>query len=228
MTASSSEGSTGRRPGRPGRRPGPTGTRAEVLEAARAQFAGQGFAATTIRGVAQQAGVDASLVMQFFGSKQGLFAAVLQVPEGVLRRFDAVFDGPGEDLGERVVRAFLDVWEGTPADAEPLMVMLRGAMTDELAREQLRDFVQARLLHGIHGRGEPDPGDHDDHDDHHDGRDDDREAVRAALRAGVVSSMLVGLVLGRRVLQVPTLAGADREDLVRLVAPAVHLVLTGR
>ncbi|MFJ7419125.1 hypothetical protein ACIQXD_10935 [Streptomyces uncialis] len=46
------------------------------------------------------------------------------------------------------------------------------------------------------------------------------------LRAGIVSSMLVGLVVGRGVVGVPTLAGADRETLVALVGPAVQAVLT--
>lgn len=65
-----------------------------------------------------------------------------------LERFNAVFDRPEEDLGERVVHAFLDVWESTSVEAEPLMAMLRGAVVNEFAREQLRDFIRARLLDG--------------------------------------------------------------------------------
>lgn len=196
---------------RRGRRPGVSGTRHAVLDAARAQFAREGFAATTIRGVADAAGVDAALVMQFFGSKQELFAAVMSVPSTVLERLDTAFDGSPENLGERVVRAFLDVWEGVPADAEPLMAMLRGAVVHEPAREQLRGFVQARLTDGVIRRAS--------------GTVDDEEA---ALRTGVASSMLLGLVLGRRIIEVPTLAGADREELVGLVAPAIHGLLTGQ
>lgn len=121
---------------RRGRRPGGSSTRETVLEAARGQFACKGFAATTIRGVAEAAGVDASLVMQFYSSKQGLFAAVMSVPPSVLERLTAAFEGPQEHVGDRVVRAFLNVWGGDPADAEPLMAMLRGAVVHELAREQ--------------------------------------------------------------------------------------------
>ena len=50
-------------------------TEATILEAARELFAADGFERTTIRGVAARAGIDPALVMQHFGSKEGLFAA---------------------------------------------------------------------------------------------------------------------------------------------------------
>ncbi|OHV05280.1 hypothetical protein [Mycobacterium talmoniae] len=53
-----------------------------------------------------------------------------------------------------------------------------------------------------------------------------RSADDAALRAGLVSSMVVGLVVGRRIVGVPVLANADLETLVALLAPAVQNVLT--
>src|SRR5579875_3984404 len=92
--------------GRRGRRPGTNTTRQAILDAARARFASDGFAATTIRGIAADAGVDASLVMQFFGSQNELFAAVMSISPGALSRFGTAFEGPDDYLGERVVRAF--------------------------------------------------------------------------------------------------------------------------
>jgi hypothetical protein len=47
----------------------------------------------------------------------------------------------------------------------------------------------------------------------------------AALRAGLASSMLVGIVVGRQIVGVPILASADSETLVALVAPAIQSVL---
>jgi AcrR family transcriptional regulator len=189
---------------RRGRRPGTSTTRQAILDAARARFACDGFAATTIRRVAADAGVDASLVMQFFGSKEELFAAVMSISPDALARLRTAFEGPDEHLGERVVRAFLDVWEGAPQDSEPLMAMLRGAIGNEQAGAQLREFIQARLLGGVGS----------------DGVDDD-----AVIRAGLASSMLVGIVVGRRIVGVPTLVDVDLETLVALVAPAVQSVL---
>lgn len=195
-----------RAPGpRRGRRPGAGNTRQQVLDAARARFARDGFAATTIRAVAADAGVDASQVMQFFRSKDELFAAVMAVPASALDRFDTAFEGADDHLGERVVRAYLSVWEGTPEESEPLMAMLRGAITHEHAAVQLRDFIQSRLVHGTQGRSNDD----------------------AVLRAGLAAAMLVGIVTSRRIIGVPALVAADTEQLVATVGPAIQQVLTG-
>ena len=189
-----------------GRRPGVTTTRLAVLNAARSQFATHGFAATTIRSVALEAGVDASLVMQFFHSKTELFAAVMALPPSVLTRLDQAFQGAEEHRGAHLVRTFLDLWEGAPSDSNPLMTMLRGAVVNDLAREQLRDFIEARLVEGLRSQtGAP---------------------TDSLLRAGVVASMLVGLVLSRCLLKVPTLAEAEREHLIRIVAPAIQAVIS--
>ncbi|MFJ8864139.1 TetR/AcrR family transcriptional regulator, partial [Streptomyces sp. NPDC102451] len=118
---------------RRGRRPGTNTTRQAVLDAARTRFATDGFTGTTIRRVAADAGVDASLVMQFFRSKDELFAAVMSVPADALTRFSAAFEGADDLLGERVVRAFIEVWEVDARTSEPLMAMLRGAIVNEQA-----------------------------------------------------------------------------------------------
>lgn len=188
---------------RPGRRPGAGSSRQAVLDAARARFAGDGFDGTTIRGIAADAGVDPSQVIQFFGSKDLLFAAVMAVPASALERFDTAFEGPDEHLGERVVRAYLDAWEGSDDEREPLMAMLRGAIVNEHAAEQLRAFIQSRLLHGMGDRGDD-----------------------AMLRAGLVASMLIGVIVSRRIVGVPVLAEADTDVLIATLAPAVQLVLT--
>ncbi|UVO11206.1 TetR family transcriptional regulator [Mycobacterium sp. SVM_VP21] len=192
---------------RRGRRPGPSGTRQAILDAARSRFAGDGFAATTIRRIAADAGVDASLVMQFFGSKNELFGAVMSISPQALARLSTAFDGPDEGLGERVVRAHLGVWEGAAEDSEPLMAMLRGAIVNDQAGAQLREFIQARILEGISSR----PGNND---------------AAADLRVALAAAMLVGIVVGRRIVGVPVLADADVETLVALVAPAIQSVLT--
>ena len=106
-------------------------------------------------------------------------------------------------LGERVVRAYLAAWEGAPEQSQPLMAMLRGAIVNANAGARLRDFIQARLVHGTSTRTNPD----------------------AAFRAGLASSMLVELVSGRRIIAVPTLATADTDDLVVVLGPAIQQIL---
>jgi AcrR family transcriptional regulator len=52
-------------------------TEARILDAAAQVFAADGYDRTTIRAVAAAAGVDAGLVMHYFGSKQELFRRVI-------------------------------------------------------------------------------------------------------------------------------------------------------
>ncbi|MFP3464092.1 TetR/AcrR family transcriptional regulator [Leifsonia sp. SIMBA_070] len=57
-------------------------TAARILEAAQAEFGAHGVDGATVRGIARRAGVDPSLVLQHYGSKQGLFElAVRPAPE---------------------------------------------------------------------------------------------------------------------------------------------------
>jgi AcrR family transcriptional regulator len=56
-------------------------TAQRILQAAREQFASRGFDGTTIRGIAAAAEVDASLVLQHYGSKAALFALAVQLPD---------------------------------------------------------------------------------------------------------------------------------------------------
>src|SRR5262249_29224382 len=65
---------------RTGRSPGPTTSRQAILEAARHQFAQSGYELTSIRAVAAAAGVDAALVVHFFGTKDELFRAAVAWP----------------------------------------------------------------------------------------------------------------------------------------------------
>jgi AcrR family transcriptional regulator len=194
-------------PPRAGRRPGSNVTRQAILDAARSRFSEDGYAAATIRRIAADAGVDASLVMQFYGSKDELFAAAMALPPDTLDRLALAFDGPATTLGERVTYAFLELWETNERTAEPLIAMLRSAIASERAAALLRDFVQARLMEKL---GPKLPSGED-----------------AAMRAGFASAMLIGVVVGRAIVKVPVLAGADAQTLVQLVAPAIQKALVG-
>lgn len=194
-------------PRRGGRRPGSSVTRQAILDAARSRFSRDGYASATIRRIAADAGVDASLVMQFYGSKDELFAAAMALPPEALNRLAQAFDGPATTLGERVTGAFLDLWLGDPGTSEPLVAMLRSAVSNEQAAASLQGFIQARLMDRIVPRLP--------------------SAEDAALRAGLASAMLVGVVVGRGIVKVPLLAEAESRTVVRLVAPAIQRTLEG-
>ena len=100
-------------------------TRAQILEAARDELAGVGYANTTTRSIAERAGVGLSLVHYHFGGKQQLLAAVLvSENERLLERQRALFDGPNsladkwraacaylrEDVRSGYVRILWELW----------------------------------------------------------------------------------------------------------------------
>ena len=204
----STDAASAPQPRRQGRRPGSSGSRQLILDAARTRFARDGYAGATIRKIAADAGVDASLVMQFFGSKDELFAAVMSITPESLSGFSEAFDGPHDSVGERVTRSFFAIWEGDPKDSQPLLAMLRTAIGNEQATGPFRDFIQSRVTDALAPKL----------------RDDEH----ATIHAGLVASMLVGVIVGRRIVQVGTLAEADLESLIRLIAPAVQTILDAR
>jgi AcrR family transcriptional regulator len=192
--------------------PRSAGTRRAILDAARSAFAARGYEQTTIRAVAAAAGIDASMVMRYYGSKAGLFAAAatadLQVPD--LRAF------PAERWGEVLVRYLVERWEDTSRDDE-LILLLRTAVTSEAVAAQLQAVLTRLLtdpiaaLYGATGDGRTD-----------DGRADDG---RAAERSAFIGAQLLGLALCRYILRQEPLASLPAAEVVAAVAPSVQRYL---
>lgn len=79
-------------------------TRATILDAARRLFARQGFAATAVRPIADEAGVAVQTLYSTFGSKQGLLLALVDT---IRAQTDAVHlwnEIEGSDDPEEMVR----------------------------------------------------------------------------------------------------------------------------
>lgn len=191
---------------RTGRRPGDSGTRAAILEAARRRFWSEGYDGATIRAMARDARVDPALVHHYFGSKEELFAAAMEIPVDPGKLVEAVLDGPRGELGTRLVRTFLSVWDSAPGD-HPFRSLVRSALANEHAASMLREFVTSTVLQRL------------------------AEKLRvpdARLRASLVGSQLVGLGMIRYVLEVEPLASARADELVDLVGPTVQRYLTGK
>ena len=190
---------------RTGRRPGESTTREAILDAARDAFADRGFAATSIRSIATAAGVDGALVHHYFGTKQQLFAAAMELPLDPSTVVPALLEPEIEGLGERIVRFFLGVWD-QPAPRSRIQAVLRSALTEEAAATLLREFVTTQVLGPVAAAlGKPD----------------------AELRAALVGSQLVGLGLLRYLVRIEPLASADTETVVAAIAPTIQRYLTG-
>lgn len=90
-------------PESPSRSRNATATRAAILSAARSRFAEDGYDHASVRGIAAEAGVDPALVLRYFGSKEELFATVLN-ESGSVRD---LLEGPREEFGVRTARRLL-------------------------------------------------------------------------------------------------------------------------
>lgn len=190
---------------RRGRRPAGEDTRAEIVAAARAEFAARGFDGATLRGIARAAGVDPRLVHHYFEGKEDLFIAVFEFPARPAEIVPAVF-GPGMDgVGERLVRFFFGVWD-TPRGREMLLGLVRSAATSEQAAQMLRQFVTRSIL--VRAAAVL-PGDD------------------AELRIEAAVGQMLGIAMLRFVVKVEPLASCDVEDLVPLLAPTVQRYLEG-
>ncbi|WP_328990653.1 TetR family transcriptional regulator [Kribbella sp. NBC_01245] len=187
-----------------GRRPGGPDTRGEILTAARESFASKGFDRTSIRGVARDARVDAALVHHYFDGKEELFIAALELPVDPRVVAATLVQGPIDDLGVRILTAFLGVWES--ADGQSRMkAMVRGAVTSDEVAKMLREGITRMILGPVAARlGTPD----------------------AAQRVALVASQMMGLVLVRYVLELEPIASASTEELIARVAPTLQAYLT--
>lgn len=175
-------------------------TKAGILDAARARFAQQGYERTTIRAVAADADIDASMVMRYFGSKEQLFEAALtidlQLPDlgGV----------PRERVPALMVRHFVDRWEGDPTD-DALLVLLRSAVTNEQAAARMRDIFDRQVAPALAAALPP--------------------GTEVPQRAALISAQLLGLALARYLLRLPPAPALTPDDVERLYAPALAAVL---
>lgn len=107
-----------------------TATAARILEAAQIEFGTHGESAT-IRGIARRAGVDPSLVLQHYGSKQALFSLAVR---------------PATDLTAEGVPAHLAEVLGLRLSELPpeTRALMRSMLTSSEAATVMRDYLQER------------------------------------------------------------------------------------
>ncbi|MFB4318301.1 TetR family transcriptional regulator [Actinomadura sp. 21ATH] len=174
-------------------------TRARLLEVARLRFAQGGYDATSVRDVAKDAGVDATLIFRYFGSKKGLFE------EAMATDGPDLLDGPPEELVARMVQTVIFKDWTSHGGEHPLVALLRSSAHDD-ARQQMREEVcngYVRVLAEM------------------------AEGPDAELRAELLSAWLVGLGILRSVVGTPAVSEAEASDLAPYVE-AVASALLGR
>jgi AcrR family transcriptional regulator len=173
-------------------------TKKRILQAARRRFAADGYERATIRGVAADAQIDPSMVMRYFGSKEGLFTAAASFPLD-LPDLRAV---PRKKRGERLARHFLHLWQ-RDASGGGLAILLRASATNDDAAERVVRIFRKQVLPTIAAVTPDAP----------------------AARAALIVSQFLGVAFCRYVVRIPELTRLDDELLAASLAQTIQRYL---
>lgn len=170
-------------------------TREAILSSARQAFARAGYDGAGLREIAAGAGVTAMMVNRYFGSKEQLFAEVVEqtMTQGSLIA-DGIMDlpNPGKALAEALVKM-------TRADTTPLdgfLISFHSAsspLAAEIGRDKIAIHHLKTVAKALHGK---------------------LPAERAALILAVIS----GFQVMRQMIALPALTNTNEHDLVQLLA----------
>lgn len=170
-------------------------TEAAILDAAREAFADAGFERATIRAVAGRAGVDPALVMQYFGSKERLFAAAARWPS----EQETVLTATAQQVPAAALADLFARFEGEGSEAA--VALMRNCLTHPTATAVMRDEVMCERAAGVARTLEGDD---------------------AALRAGLIGACMMGLGMARYLIALEPVASASQEDVARLMEPVLR------
>jgi AcrR family transcriptional regulator len=176
-------------------------TRQTLLTVARRRFAADGYAATTVRDIAADAGVNVALINRYFTSKEGLFEACLTSAADELRQIAVTAGG---SQAERIARSLLSINRTGSSKILPLLLRSSGdERADRLRLDILQTFSES--LASAAGRTD-------------EGRD-------VLLRAQLVLALSIGIGVLRTSPGVEPLASSDSDDLVEPLRRVIETLL---
>lgn len=177
-----------------------------LLDAAAVLFAERGYVGTSLRAVAEKAGVDAALVARYFDNKEGLFRAVIEA--------DILEPAEAPETPSVPGPAF-----GTPEHLHFVLERWSREEVSAVTRSLFRTDTEAASLLAIRGRYEATV--------------QPRARSVAAkdhneLRADLAAVLLMGVGIVRSAGTFPTLAAASIEEVEEVLAPMLNAILRGK
>ncbi|UQX12525.1 TetR/AcrR family transcriptional regulator [Candidatus Mycobacterium methanotrophicum] len=194
---------TGRK--RPGRPAGNSGTRQRILDNARVLFARNGISNTSIRAVAAAAGVDSALVHHYFGTKEKLFAAAVQIPIDPMDIIGPLREVPVEELGHTIPSMLLPLWDSELGAS--VIATLRSILAGSEVN-LFRSFIQDMIAVELGSRVDNPPG-------------------SGIIRIQFVASQLVGVLMARYILDLEPFKSLPAQRIADTIAPNLQRYLTG-
>ena len=179
-------------------------TKLRIQQAAARLFASRSFETVSPRAIAKEAGVDAALIHHYFGSKEGLFQAVLNAAIRPEQLEALVVSESSEDWGRQLVRAADKVWTSPAAPA--LKAVVRRVLVGH--EGMLREFVTRSLLNRFLS--------------HIKGPETERR-----LRASLIGSQMSGLVIARHIVGIEPLASLSTDEVADLIGPVLQHYIAG-
>jgi AcrR family transcriptional regulator len=172
-------------------------TRADILEAARRRFSTEGYERTTLRAIAADVGVDAALVVRYYGGKQDLFATatefVIDLPD--------LSNAAPEEIADMLLPQYFAVWE----DDHSFLALLRAAMTSRVAADTLNQTLATHVAPTLRAAT---PDNHQQ-------------------RIALTDAFVIGLAATRSFIGNLPVASLSREELARWAAPVFRQLLVG-
>ena len=179
---------------------------ARIVTAARNEFVDHGVSGTTFRAIARRAEVDPALVHYYFASKEALLDAATTPPPELLESVKAAVGAPLATRGQSIVENVLRLWSN-PDIADILRATFLCANVDAATREKLRASMSLSFI-GATAERLP---------------QEDR-----AIRAGLVSSQVIGLCWLRYIWELDPLASMTESAIVAHIAPTLQRYLHGK
>ncbi|NLG56113.1 MAG: TetR/AcrR family transcriptional regulator [Rhodococcus sp.] len=174
-----------------------TQTRELIMEAAGRAFATRPYREISLKEIAVDAGVSAPLIIKYFGSKEQLFETLVDFSSAS----ELLFDGPLEDLGERIVAVFARPLE--PYKPLSMNILMMSGDGDHALK--LRENYSAQIVDVLAER---------------------LSGADARLRAELVMSMVTGLAMMRRRMMAGHATGTP-DEVVAQYAPLVQKLIDG-
>lgn len=175
------------------------------MESARDLFARNGIGNTSIRAIASDAGVDPALVHHYFGTKEKLFTAAINVPFDPADILVPLRNAPVEELGRTLPALILPVWDSEIGAG--LVATLRSALTGDgidIFRSFLRDVVVPELAAKV-----------------------DHPPGTGIIRAEFAATQILGVAVARHILKLEPMASLPTEKIVDIIAPNLQRYFTG-
>jgi AcrR family transcriptional regulator len=170
---------------------------------ARDLFGQHGYGGTSVRAIATAAGVDPAMVFYFFGTKQGLFNAAVEMSDDVPPAIESIFAGGLDGIGERVVRTLVENLD--KSDRTPLVMLTRSAPTDARSEALLREFIDREITGRLAAL---------------------LDTPDAARRAAMVTVQVLGIAVARYIVRIEPVASSSPPDLAAMFGPLVQRCLT--